>query len=102
MKCYLSEDELSLLSTPEGFVVTKVQTFEKKDSLKIKNNKNQRKKHLPVPFKIISEYLTEIQIAITDKSRGSLKGKNLIFCLQPKLEYQKFPHFNLHRKKYHQ
>ena len=50
MKCYLSEDELSLLSTPEGFVVTKVQTFEKKDSLKIKNNKKSKKKTFAGPI----------------------------------------------------
>ena len=50
MKCYLSEDELSLLSTPEGFVVTKVQIFEKKDSLKIKNNKKSKKKAFAGPI----------------------------------------------------
>ena len=50
MKCSLSEDELSLLSTPEGFVVTKVQTFEKKDSLKIKNNKKSKKKTFAGPI----------------------------------------------------
>ena len=50
MKCYLSEDELSLLSTPEGFVVTKVQTFEKNDSLKIKNNKKSKKKTFAGPI----------------------------------------------------